>query len=88
MKPENSIFSDKKENPKHEMKKYQTDSSLTTKSEKDSSRKHKLQDRLIKAKQKAKKREEENKYKQSDEIKSKAKQLEGKISGNGDDEQK
>ena len=79
---------DKNEKPKQEMKKFQTDSLLTTKNQGNSARNAKLQARLLKARQMAKKREEENKYKASDEIKLKAKQYEGKLPGNSANDQK
>ena len=77
----------KKEEQKLEMKRFQTDLFKSTKVLSDNSdeRKARLQARLLKARQTAKKKEEEPKSRQSQQIKLKASFFEKKILNNGDD---
>ena len=77
---------DEKES-KLEKKKFLTDSYISTKqSEGDNDRKARLQSRLLKARQMAKKKEDSLKYKQSGEIKLKASLYEGKLPKIGSDD--
>ena len=59
------------------LKRYQTDSILPTKGQDDPERKKKLQNRLLKARQLAKKKQEEAKYKKSNDINKRASVFEG-----------
>ena len=79
---------DEKEKPKTELKKFQTDSLLTSKTVVDTDRKNRMQARLLKARQMAKKKEESLKYKQSGDIKLRASMYEGKIPGSNTEENK
>jgi hypothetical protein len=64
------------------MKKYLTDTVLTTKGQKEGKddRKNRMSKRLMKAKEQAKKKEDESKFKKSDSITMRASLLESKLS--------
>ena len=79
---------DEKEKPKFELKKYQTDSLLKTKTEGNTDKMKRMQTMILRARKMVKKKEEGLKYKQSEDIKLRARKYESKLQGSKTDENK